>query len=80
MSVVTIPMTRAQFEAKAAQLKAEQGLVITGDTGTLSKDGVTAKYTYDGVTLTAQIIDHPFVVSMSYCVNKLAAWLQPATT
>ncbi len=43
--MIEIPMTETQFAAATQRLRTN-GIELTGTSGTLSKDGVTAKYTY----------------------------------
>jgi hypothetical protein len=73
--MIQVRMTPEQFEAAAAKLKSEQGLVISGSQGTLSKSGVTASYTYDGVTLAVNILKKPPLVWNNYCESRLVKWL-----
>lgn len=73
--MITVAMTPEQFTAKSAQLKAEQGLELTGDSGTLSKDGVIVDYAYDGENLSLNVLHKPFLVSESYVETKLRYWI-----
>ena len=68
-------MTPEAFAAKAAQLKAQQGIVLSGDSGTIEKHGVKASYTYDGTELQVKILSKPFLVTTAYCENQLLSWL-----
>ena len=74
--MIRIALTPEQFASKAAQLKVEEGLELSGNTGTLSKSGVTAQYSYDGQYLSVTITHKPFLVSERYCESKLTEWLQ----
>jgi hypothetical protein len=38
LHIVQVKMTRDEFNAKAAQLKAEQAIVLSDDKGVVSKD------------------------------------------
>lgn len=73
--MVTAKMTRDEFNAKAAQLKAEQGIVLSGDKGEVSKDGVTVDYEFDGAEFTATIKHKPMLVTLGYCETQLRHWL-----
>lgn len=73
--MIEIAMTPQMFAAKAAQLKAEEGIDLTVNAGTVEKSGVKASYTYDGATLTVTILSKPWLVTTGYCENKMLAWL-----
>jgi hypothetical protein len=73
--MIQVAMTPAQFDAKRDELLAEQGINLVGMQGSISKSGVGATYTYDGATLKVVITKKPFLVSESYCENKLLEWL-----
>jgi hypothetical protein len=73
--MVEMKMTRDEFNAKAAQLKAEQGIVLSGDKGEVSKEGVTVDYEFDGENFTAFIKHKPMLVTLAFCEGKLRSWL-----
>ena len=73
--MIEIQMTPAQFKAAAQKLKNEQQLIITGNCGTLSKNGCAAQYDYDGATLTVHLTKKPMLIPKSYVENELRAWL-----
>jgi hypothetical protein len=73
--MISLSMTPAQFEAKAAQLDREEGIALTGSQGVIKKDGVTASWSYDGVTLIVKILSKPMLMTIHYCELKLSAWL-----
>lgn len=73
--MVTVPMTEAQFAAATRRL-AENGIPLTGREGTLTKDGVTAKYTYNGSTLCIEITERPFLLPLSLIEGRLQAYLE----
>ena len=68
-------MTQDVFNAKATQLKAEQGIVLDGDTGEVSKGGVVVDYAFDGENFTASIKHHPLLVTVGFCEKMLLGWL-----
>lgn len=74
--MVIVPMSREQFEAKVAELAEKQGLHLVGDSGSVSKDGVTIAYDYDGHSVTARVVSKPFMIPASTCEAKLRAWLR----
>jgi hypothetical protein len=73
--MITVKMTRDVFNAKAAQLKAEQGIELTGDVGEVSKEGVVVDYTFDGQEFSASIRHKPVYLTVGFCEGKLLGWL-----
>ncbi len=68
-------MSEAQFAA-ATQCLRTHGIELAGTTGTLSKDGVTAKYTYGEGKLEIEILDRPFMLPISLIEGKLQSYLE----
>ncbi len=68
-------MTQGEFDAVAARLKSSEGIELSGRTGTIEKMGVKAGYSYDGETLTVEVMEKPFLVTREYVEEKLKAWL-----
>jgi hypothetical protein len=73
--MIEIPMSETQFAAATQRLRTN-GIELTGTTGTLSKDGVTAKYTYAEGKLAIEILDRPFMLPLSLIEGKLQAYLE----
>jgi hypothetical protein len=73
--MIEIPMSEAQFAAATQRLRAN-GIELAGTTGTLSKDGVTAKYVYGEGKLVVEIVDRPFMLPISLIEGKLQAYLE----
>ncbi len=73
--MIEIPMSEAQFAAATQRLRAN-GIELAGTTGTLSKDGVTAKYVYGKGKLAVEILDRPFMLPISLIEGKLQAYLE----
>jgi hypothetical protein len=73
--MIEIPMSEAQFAAATQRLRAN-GIELAGTTGTLSKDGVTAKYVYEDGKLAVEILDRPFLLPISLIEGKLQAYLE----
>jgi hypothetical protein len=69
-----VKMTQGEFDAVAVRLKGE-GIALSGPTGTIEKMGVKAGYSYDGETLTVEVMEKPFLVTREYVEEKLKAWL-----
>jgi hypothetical protein len=70
-----IPLTPAQYKAKVEQLKQEQGIALTGESGTVSKLGVEIAYSYDGTDLTYEVRDKPFLISEKHVEAIVTGWL-----
>jgi hypothetical protein len=70
-----VKMTQDEFDAVAARLKSSEGIALNGPTGTIEKMGVKAGYSYDGETLTVEVMEKPFLVTREYVEEKLKAWL-----
>lgn len=73
--MIQIPLTQLQFEQKAKMLKEKHGIDLTGDAGTISKMGVTAKYVYQAGVLGVEILEKPFFVTTEYCEEQLRGFL-----
>ena len=73
--MIEIPMTEAQFAAATQRLRTN-GIELAGTTGTLNKDGVTAKYTYAAGKLVVEIVDRPSLLPLSLIEGKLQAYLE----
>ena len=73
--MIEIPMSEAQFATATQRLRAN-GIELAGTTGTLSKDGVTAKYVYGDGKLAVEILDRPFLLPISLIEGKLQAYLE----
>lgn len=68
-------MSEAQFAAAVQRLRTN-GIELTGTTGTLSKDGVTAKYTYGAGKLAVEIVDRPSLLPLSLIEGRLQSYLE----
>jgi hypothetical protein len=73
--MIEIPMTEAQFAAASQRLRSN-GIELTGTNGTLSKDGITAKYVYGEGKLAVEIVDRPFLLPLSLIEGKLQSYLE----
>ena len=73
--VIEIPMSETQFAAARERLRGN-GIELSGREGTLSKDGVTAKYVYGEGRLAIEIVDRPFLLPLSLIEGKLRAYLE----
>jgi hypothetical protein len=73
--MLSIPLTDAQFVSLADRLRTN-GIDMVGDTGTLTKDGVTANYTHAAGQLTIEITHHPIYYPIALIESKLRSWLE----
>ncbi len=73
--MLSIPMSDAQFAAASNRLRSN-GIELTGPSGTLTKDGITAKYEHAAGKLTVEIIDRPFLLPLSLIEGKLQAYFE----
>jgi hypothetical protein len=73
--MIQIALSPEEFQSKAAQLAAQQGIQIIGHEGTIEKMGVKASYLYENGLLTVTILDKPFFLSEEMCEKQLKAWL-----
>lgn len=73
--MISVPMTEEQF-ATATRRLADNGIELTGREGTLSKDGITAKYLFNGTVLSIEIMDKPFLLPTSLIEGRLQAYLE----
>ena len=73
--MIEVPMSDEQFAAATRRL-ATNGIVLAGPTGTLSKDGITAKYEHADGRLRVTILDKPFLLPESLIEGRLKAYLE----
>jgi len=73
--VISIPISDSQFASLTNRLRTN-GIELTGDTGTLTKDGVTAKYTHANGLFTVEILDRPSLLPLSLIEGKLQSYLE----
>jgi len=73
--MVEVPLTEAQFAAAAQQLQAH-GVNLTGRSGTLSRDGITARYNYANELLTIEVIDKPFFLPVAAIESQMRSYIQ----
>ena len=73
--MIEVPMSDEQF-ASATQRLRTNGIELAGLAGTLSKDGVTARYEYGDGKLRIEIVDKPFLLPTSLIEGRLQAYLE----
>lgn len=75
--MIEVPLTDAQFTAAAQRLR-EHGVELTGPSGTLSKEGITARYEHANGRLTIEIVKKPVFLPVSVIENRLRAYIDQA--
>ena len=73
--MIEIPLTPEAFATRSKEVEQKHGIQLTGNEGTLSKSGVTAKYIYSDGLLKVDIVEKPFFVSTAYCEEQLRKFL-----
>jgi hypothetical protein len=73
--MIEVPLTEAQFAAASERLKA-YGVDLTGPSGTLSRDGITARYNYANNLLTIEVTDKPFFIPLSVIESQMRSYIQ----
>ncbi len=73
--MIELPMTEAQFASAGERLK-RHGLDLSGPTGTLTKEGITASYTYSDGLLRITIHNKPFFLPESLIEGRLKAYVE----
>ena len=73
--MIEVPMTAEQF-ALASKRLAANGIVLTGNEGTITKDEITAKYEFTGSKLKIEVLERPFFLPLSLIEGRLTAYLE----
>ena len=73
--MIEVPLTEAQFVAAAERLRT-YGVDLADRSGTLSRDGVTARYNYSNNKLTIEIVDKPFFLPLSLIESQMRSYIQ----
>jgi hypothetical protein len=73
--MVEVPLTEAQFAAAGERLAA-YGVNLTGASGTLSRQGITARYSYANNLLTIEVIKKPGLLPLSLVESQLRNYIQ----
>ncbi|HEX4155108.1 MAG TPA: hypothetical protein VHY48_05805 [Acidobacteriaceae bacterium] len=75
--MIEVPLTDAQFAAAAQRLR-EHGVELSGPSGTLSKDGITARYQHADGKLTIEIVKKPVFLPVSVIESRLRSYIDQA--
>ena len=73
--MVEVPLTQVQYDEASRRMQAA-GINISGTAGTLSRDGITAKYNYANGVLSIEIVDKPFFLPISVIESKMRGYIQ----
>jgi hypothetical protein len=73
--MIDVAMSEEQFAA-ASRRFATNGIELTGNSGTLTKDGITAKYDYVDGHLKIEVLDRPFFLPLSMIEGRLEHYLE----
>lgn len=73
--MVEVPLSEEQFAA-AAQRLAAYGFNLTGRSGTLTREGITARYNYANDLLTIEIVKRPALLPLALIESQLRSYIQ----
>ena len=73
--MVEVPLTEAQFAAAAKRLR-DYGVDLSGPSGTINREGITARYNYADGKLTIEILDKPFFLPLSLVESQMRSYIQ----
>jgi len=73
--MVEVPLTDAQFAAAAQRLR-DYGVDLSGPSGTLSRDGITARYNYANGKLTIEVLEKPFFLPLAVIESQMRSYIQ----
>ena len=73
--MIEVPLTQAQFDEASQRLRAA-GIDISGAAGTLSRDGITATYSYANAVLTIEVVEKPFFLPLSVIESQMRGYIE----
>jgi len=73
--MVEVPLTDAQFTAAAKRLR-DYGVDLSRPSGTLSRDGITARYNYANGKLTIEVLEKPFFLPLAVIESQMRGYIQ----
>ena len=76
---MTLTLTRPQLEAARTKLLS-QGVLLVGDSGSVTHDGVMITYAYFGGTLTVEVRKKPIIFSDAFVESKISKWFSQEVT
>jgi hypothetical protein len=75
--MIEVPLTEAQFTAAAKRLR-DHGVDLAARSGTLSREGITARYAYANELLTIEILDKPVFLPLTLIESQMRSYIQKA--
>ena len=72
--MIEVPLTEAQF-AEAGRRLQSAGVQLTGRSGTLSRQGITANYEYANGVLRIHIVKKPMLIPESLIESQLKSYI-----
>jgi hypothetical protein len=73
--MIEVPLTETQFDEASRRLR-EAGVDISGPAGTLSRNGITAKYNYANGVLSIEVVDKPFLLPLSVIESQMRGYIE----
>lgn len=73
--MIEVSLTEAQFAEASRRLQAA-GVNLSGPSGTLSRDGITARYNYANGVLTIAVVDKPFFLPLSVIESQMRGYIE----
>lgn len=77
--MIEVPLSETQFDEASRRLQAA-GVNLSGRSGTLSRDGITAKYSYANGVLTIEVIEKPFFLPLSLIESQMRGYIEKGLT
>ena len=69
--MIEVPMSEEHYQALAEGMAKEDGVTVSGNTGTIVKMGVKADFAYAAGQFTVNVLDKPFFVTEEYCEEQI---------
>lgn len=73
--MIEVPLTQMQFDEASQRLRAA-GIDISGPAGTLSRDGISARYSYANGVLTIEVVEKPFFLPLSVIESQMRGYIE----
>ena len=69
--MIQVPLSPEQYSELAAKMAKEEGVTVNGESGKISKMGVSADFVYSNGVFTVNVLDKPFFVTTEYCEEQI---------
>lgn len=73
--MIEVPLTQMQFDEASQRLRAA-GIDISGPAGMLSRDGISARYSYANGVLTIEVVEKPFFLPLSVIESQMRGYIE----